>query len=88
MVRMARPRGHRLNPDALEALLRHAGTTITELADKAGLPRATVSGLLGGHHRASVPAAHKLADAIGCAPGALFPTLRAGFSETDTEAAA
>ena len=83
---MTRPKGHRLNPDALEALLRISGSSITELADQSGVARSTISGLMGGFSRASVPQAHKIASAIGCEAPAIFPTLRAGFS--DSEAAA
>lgn len=85
---MARPRGHRLNPDALEALLRCSGTTITDLAKKSDVNRSTISGLLGGFARSSVPQAHKLSLALGCSPAALFPTMRENFVEADGKATA
>jgi plasmid maintenance system antidote protein VapI len=88
MSRMARPRGHRLNPDAFEALLRCEGITITDLALRSEINRATISGLLGGHARASIPQTHKIASVFGCKPAALFPTLRANFVEVDEQAAA
>lgn len=79
---MARPKGHRLSPKAWDDVLRFKGDTLTAVADRADIPRATVSGLVGGFHRASVPTAHKLANALGCDPETLFPTLRAStYSE-------
>lgn len=57
------------------------GETITSVAERSGMPRATISGLVGGHHRASVPIAHKLASALGCNAETLFPTLRNIFVE-------
>lgn len=72
---MARPAGHPLNRSAWEDFLRLTGLTLTQVADMAEIPRATVSGLLGGHHRASVQSAHRLAAAMGVQPATLFPTL-------------
>lgn len=72
---MARPAGHLLSRTAWDDLLRLAGLDLTTVADMAGVPRSTVSSLLGGHHRASVPTAHKIAKAIPCHPATLFPTL-------------
>lgn len=44
--------------------------------------RATLSGLVGGHARASVTVAHQLADSLGCHVETLFPTMRTGtFAE-------
>lgn len=74
---MARPTGHRLSPAAWDDLLRLTGISLTQVAERSGIPRPTLSSLLGGHHRASVPMAHKLAEALGCSPQTLFPTLRA-----------
>lgn len=79
---MARPRGHRLSPSAWEDVLTLRGDSLTAVAERADIPRATLSGLVGGHARASVPVAHQLAAAIGCHPETLFPTLRsASFTE-------
>jgi transcriptional regulator with XRE-family HTH domain len=85
---MARPRGHKLNPDAFEALLQCSGRTITDVAEAAGIERATLSGLIGGHSRAAVPNAHRIAGVLGCRPAAIFPTLRADFAEADPGMAA
>lgn len=74
---MARPQGHRLSPAAWDDLLRLSGLSLTQIAERSEIPRPTLSSLLGGHHRASVPMCHRLADAIGCHPQTLFPTLRA-----------
>lgn len=52
-----------------------AGLSLTQVAEMAEVPRPTLSSLLGGHHRASVPMAHRIARAIGCHPATLFPTL-------------
>ena len=73
---MARPAGHRLSPEAWDDILRLTGTSLTEVAERADIPRPTLSSLLGGYHSASVPMAHKLATALGCNPQTLFPTLR------------
>lgn len=73
---MARPKGYPLNVDAFEDWMTvHLGETITSIAEKAGMTRGALSGLVGRHHNASVPTAHKLADAMGCSVGTLFPTL-------------
>lgn len=77
MPGMARPAGHRLSRPAFDDVLRLRGLSITEVAELAELPRATVSSLLGGFHKASTPQAHRIALAIGVAPETLFPTLRA-----------
>lgn len=83
VVAMARPKGHRLSPTALEDILRLRGDSITAVADRSGIPRATLSGLAGGFHRASVPVAHQLAGALGCNPETLFPTMRPSFIESE-----
>ena len=83
---MARPRGHKLNPDAFDALLVLSGKTLSDIAERAGVPRASVSGLLGGHSRAAVPLAHRIADALGCPPAAIFPTMRSCFTESEVAA--
>ena len=81
---MARPRGHRLSPAAWSDILTLRGESLTSVAEHSGVPRATLSGLAGGFHRASVPVAHKIAAALGVNPETLFPTLRASmFVEPD-----
>lgn len=72
---MARPAGHRLSASAWEDVLRLSGLQLTQVAERAGLPRATLSSLLGGHHKASIPVAKQLSDALGVHPETLFPTL-------------
>lgn len=56
-------------------MLRLTGLSLTQVAAMAEVPRPTLSSLLGGHHRASVPMAHRIATAIGVHPGTLFPSL-------------
>lgn len=73
---MARPKGHRLSPTAWDDVLTLRGDNLTNVAERADIPRATLSGLVGGHHRASVPIAHQLANALGVNAETLFPTLR------------
>ena len=81
---MARPRGHRLNRVAWDDLLRLQGLSVTTVAELADIPRPTISGLAGGHQRASVPMAHRLADAVGCSAGTLFPSLGSSmFAEVE-----
>lgn len=72
---MARPSGHPLNREAWNDLLALKGLSLSQVADMANLPRPTLSSLLGGFHKASVPMAHKIATAVGCHPETLFPTL-------------
>ncbi len=55
--------------------------TLTEAAERADIPRATVSSLVGGHHRATIPQAGRLADALGFHVETLFPTLLPYFEE-------
>lgn len=72
---MARPAGHRLSRTAWDDVLRLAGLSLTRVAELADIPRPTLSSLLGGHHRASVPMAHRIAGAVGVHPETLFPSL-------------
>lgn len=72
---MARPAGHRLSPSAWDDILRLSGLSLTQVAERTGVPRATLSSLLGGHHKASVPVAKQLADGMGVHAETLFPTL-------------
>ena len=72
---MARPAGVPLSRTAWDDVLRLTGRSLTEVADLAEMPRATMSSLLGGYHSASVPTAHRIATALGVHPETLFPTL-------------
>lgn len=72
---MSRPQGHQLNRAAWEDILKLTGLSLTQVADMAEVPRPTVSSLLGGHHKASVPTAHRIATAVKVQPATLFPTL-------------
>lgn len=74
---VARPSGHLLNTKAWTDVLNMRGLSLTEVAARSEVPRATLSSLLGGHHRAAVPMAHRIALAIDCDPVTLFPTLSA-----------
>jgi plasmid maintenance system antidote protein VapI len=78
---MTRSRGYKLSPSAWADCLRYAGLTLTEAAERAGMPRSTLSSLLGGHHRATAPQARRLADTLGCRPETLFPTMLPTFTE-------
>lgn len=78
---MARPAGHELSARAWDDILRLSGVSLTQVADRAEIPRPTLSSMYGGHHKASVPVAHKLAHALGVHPETLFPTLRVKADE-------
>lgn len=82
---MARPKGHTLSAQAWDDILRLTGKSLTQVAERADIPRPTLSSLLGGHHSASVPMAHRIAAALDVHPATLFPTLRAA---TEGEVAA
>jgi transcriptional regulator with XRE-family HTH domain len=86
---MARPAGHALNESAFDDLLALKGLSITELAERSGVPRPTISGLRGGFQKASVPACHRIAIAMGVQASTLFPTLlpKFGFVATEAEVA-
>ena len=73
---MARPAGHKLSPTAWDDIVRLSGLSLTQVSERSEIPRPTLSSLLGGHHKASVPMAHKLAATLSCHPETLFPTLR------------
>lgn len=73
---MARPKGLRLSPSAWNDVLRLKRLTLSEVAELADINRATISGLVGGHARASLPMARQLADALEVDAETLFPTLR------------
>lgn len=78
---MARPAGHELSAEAWDDILRLTGTSLTQIADRADIARPTLSSMLHGHHKASVPVAHKLAGALGVHPRTLFPSLRVKVEE-------
>lgn len=80
-VDMARPKGYRMSPAAWADITAMRGVTLTEVAELADVQRASLSGLVGGHARASAPMAHRIASALGCSPETLFPTLRPQFRE-------
>lgn len=74
---MARPKGHTLSRDAWDDVLRLSGKSLPDVAEATpDIPAATLRGLVGGFHGASIPQAHKIARAAGCRNvGTLFPTL-------------
>lgn len=74
---MARPKGHKLNARAWDDMVRMSGTSLTQVANSSDIPRPTLSGVVSGNQRASVPMAHRIAAAIGCHVETLFPTLNA-----------
>lgn len=76
MPNMARPQGHELSREAYDDLLRILGLNNPTVADLSGVPQPTLRSLYGGHHKASTPQAHQIANAMGVAPETLFPTLR------------
>jgi lambda repressor-like predicted transcriptional regulator len=78
---MARPTGHRLSPAAWADILECKGLTLTRVAARADIPRATLSSLLGGHHRASLATAAVIAETVGCRPATIFPTIDPVFIE-------
>lgn len=85
---MARPKGFRMSPSAWTDILTLKGLTLTEVAEIADVQRASISGIVGGHTRASVPMAHKIAAALGVSPETLFPAMRPQFAEVDHAAVA
>lgn len=78
---MARPKGHGISPEAWNDLITLRGYSLTEVAARANIQRATLSAITNEHARASIPVAHALANALGCHPETLFPTLRPKFAE-------
>lgn len=72
---MARPSGYELNRDAWDDMVRLNGTTLTKVANRTGIARPTLSSLAGKHSNASRAVADKLADALACNVGTLFPAL-------------
>lgn len=75
---MARPKGFQLNYDAFEDLLLSRGRNRSEVAADAAVALPTISGLA--RHRddrpgASAKVAVRIAGALSCRPGTLFPAL-------------
>lgn len=85
---MARPRGHYLNPDRLDEYMADKGKSLTDVASAADIPRATLSGLYGQHHAASVVIANQLAVSTGIALGSLFPMASRRWAPAISETAA
>lgn len=73
---MPRPAGVELSRTAWDDVLALSGLSLTRVAELAEVPRPTLSAMLGGHNKASVPMAHRIAKAAGVHPGTLFPDLR------------
>lgn len=69
-----------MSADAWEDCVALTGRNQTQIASLANVPRATLAGLIGGHHSASPTVAHKIAAAVGVSPGTLFPSLTPRFS--------
>lgn len=72
---MARPSGYPLNRAAWDDVLRLAGLDLPGVAHISDVPQPTLRSLIGGHRKASVPMAYKIASAIGCRAETLFPDL-------------
>lgn len=71
-----------MNRDAAADAIAVAGITQTEWARSAEVSPSTLSGLMAGTHRASVPVATRLARAVRFRRGTLFPSL-VGLPEAD-----
>lgn len=78
---MARPAGYLLSGLAWEDALKWRGLSLTEVAERADIPRPTLSSLLGGYHKASAPTAHRLAAALDVHAVTLFPGLSDKFKQ-------
>lgn len=72
---MARPRGHLLNDAAWRFVISSAGKTLTAVANDSDLNRATLSGLVAGHHAASTAQAERIATELGVEVQVLFPSI-------------
>lgn len=83
MVGMARPRGHFISRHAWDDTIKHSGLTLADIEERTGIKRASISGLLGGHSRASTVNAGRLAAALGVHVETLFPTLHTFFMEDE-----
>lgn len=76
---MARPAGHRLNREAWDDIAVPKGITPTTTSEATGINRVTVSQLVNGFNRASLPNVKKIADYVGVHPATLFPTVSRYF---------
>jgi transcriptional regulator with XRE-family HTH domain len=65
-----------MSPSAWNDILTIKRLSLTEVAEMADVNRAAISGIAGGHARASVPMARSIAAALDVDPETLFPTLR------------
>lgn len=72
---MARPTGFPLNRHAWDDILRLSGLNLPSVSARSEIPASTLRTLTNGLRNASIPMAHKLADAVGCRPETLFPDL-------------
>lgn len=72
---MARPSGYKLSRFALDDISKLQGLSISDIAERSGIPRATISSLAGGHHKASMTIARRLAETLSVSPQSLFPEL-------------
>jgi lambda repressor-like predicted transcriptional regulator len=79
MAKRGRPSGLLINPDAAHHMLK--GRPQAWLAEQAGVSTAHLSDVLQGAKRAGDELADRLADALECEPGVIFPE-RAGFQVT------
>jgi hypothetical protein len=82
---MGRPKGLRLNRDAFDHLIAGLGQTMSSISADADIPLSTLSGLRHGEHCASAAVATRLADALGCRVGAIFPEATHRFVQADTD---
>jgi transcriptional regulator with XRE-family HTH domain len=86
---MARPKGYRLSTAAWnDVVVNGKKFTVTEVAALTGVNRASLSGLLGGHTRASLTMARNLADGLGVSAETLFPLLDPRLAADAVEVAA
>lgn len=91
---MARPRGYRLNRAALLDLLEAKRLTMTDAAERCGIPLKSLSSLatpaVQHRSRASISTVGKVAAGLNCAAETLFPELAnfADASEREPEAVA
>lgn len=72
---MARPRGFRLNQAALTDVLALRKVTLTEAAQRCGIPLTTLSSLVHGGHRASMTTIRTMSEGLGVSAETLFPEL-------------
>lgn len=86
---MARPRGHYLSRPAWEDITKLAPNlpSITEMAELVDIQRASLSGIIGGHTRASTDKAKRIAAVVGVRVETLFPTLLPSVAECEEVAA-